>query len=357
LAVTGAKVIYYLRKPMTSRGHPKETVVFLGAGAGVADGLPSTNAVAEKVATFLAGRGVDRAFLLPASLDVLIGEPTGKNLMRLLADVWDLAQKTPDLAIHLYHFITIATQSAADLPKTGIQGFRKRLLEAALRRGNKLNVLTTNWDTSLDSIVFLIAGPEAAQIDFGMELDGRPKAEGDKATIRLYKLNGSADWFFCHACSIMQTARGIRIQRGLPENWKPSDFAVLCRGCKQLTERVIVVPTEGQARNPMAPRAVKAQASPIPLFRNASKVLENADEVLFVGYSLPDYDVAIRSLLRGALPKNKRILRGERIISVVAKEGRDGVTCRNFRDVLTERQFLFHGNGLEDFVQSYEAQV
>jgi hypothetical protein len=342
---------------MTSRGLPRETVVFFGAGAGVADGLPSTDAIAEKVATFLAARGVDRAFLLPASLDVLIAEPTGKNLMRLLADVWDLAYKTPDLAIHLYHFITIATQSAADLPKTGIQGFRKRLLEAALRRGNRLSILTTNWDTSLDSIVDLISGPEATYIDFGMELDGRPKAEDDETTIRFYKLNGSADWFFCHTCSIMQTARGIRMQRGLPENWKSSDFAVLCRGCKQLMERVIVVPTEGQARNPMAPRADKAQASPIPLFRHAGSALENAGEVLFVGYSLPDYDVAIRSLLQCALPKNERILRGERIISVIAKENRDGVTCRNFRKAFPDGQFLFHGNGLEYFVQSYEAQV
>src|SRR5687767_6755399 len=67
--------------------HAGPTVVFFGAGAGMADGLPSTEEMALRIRDALLQRVGDIAFATPPSLDAFLERGDSASLMALLSEV------------------------------------------------------------------------------------------------------------------------------------------------------------------------------------------------------------------------------------------------------------------------------
>lgn len=317
------------------------------------DGLPSTDQVAKQIRDFVASRDIHKAFLLPHSLDSFVDSPSSESLMRLVTDVRAMYVKTPDLMIILWYSLLAAAQSVTDVPALGLNGWRQKLLAHFLTRDGCLCVLTTNWDTSLDSILDQLRSSGAAgleAIEYGARFRGQ-KGLREASTLQLLKLNGAADWFFCDSCRELSTTRMIRLERGLPTSWDPMNSAVLCRNCKRLMDRPLVLPAVGDARNPLAPfEDFQEHGDLTQIHARAAVAIARAWELIFIGYSLPLYDSSIRALLKLGLNRNAAIAAGSAKVTVVTFGQDSEQTRRRFAEILGRADFAFCPDGLQRFV-------
>jgi hypothetical protein len=365
-------------------------VLFLGAGSGVADGLPSTNDVAVRVRDRLVEIGVSKG---PASLPLFLEEPDGERLMFLLRELWDLYSPDDFWLTFLYHALVASTAQVVDTPSLGVDGIRSQLIDRLLQREVPLYVLTTNWDTSLDRIVINLAFGGARNLtehDYGLRPVGTDlmKEFSGERPIHLLKLNGSPRWFICHECGRMSVVpvwpqgdgpdrasldgeswtwgewlalRPLFRHRLLTPTtepiWSNPHIAVLCRACWKWTERLMVLPTEGHARNSLINSAFipapQGDASwPFHLYRQAASAMRIAQEFFFVGYSLPRYDSAIRLLLSSSLEHNPFVNRGNSSIYVVSRDTGIPITRQNFERDLSRHSLIFSNDGIENFLEN-----
>ncbi len=331
-----------------------QTVLFLGAGAAVPDGLPSTDEVAKRVRDILASQKVHETFLLPQSLDLFIASPTGESLTRVVNDIRTAYQKTPDLMIILWYSLLAAAQAVTDTPTVGVNGWRKKLLSYFLERDGALCVLTTNWDTSLDSICELLRleHTQSECVDYGVQFSGRPYRPQIDLPIRLLKLNGASDWFFCDSCRELSTANMIRTERGISASIDLNTSVVLCRRCKGWMDRPLVLPALGSAHNPIADYSEFTKLGDrANIHVRAAAALASAQEVIFIGYSLPSYDSTIKTLLKVGLEANDAVRMGHASFAVVTL-GSDIATMSQRYGELFCCDFALHGDGLQGFVST-----
>lgn len=126
------------------------TVLFLGAGAGMADGLPSTDDMARSIPDRMEYERSQPAYFTFPAFRSFWRQGDTATLMELLGVLGEQLFDNP-VAGRLYVALTGAAASSSDLPDQGIHGYRRRLIEILARREGALFLLTTNWDTSLDT--------------------------------------------------------------------------------------------------------------------------------------------------------------------------------------------------------------
>ncbi len=183
-----------------------------------------------------------------------------------------------------------------------VQGLRPRNREvsAPLKMGDA--VITTNYDTNIDVALYeLVYADESGWklenniisdvflgSDFRDPYDDTDALSDRKATVDLLKLSGSLNWLYCpRCCRIYVAAFGFSVR--FVDRSSRDERTCHC-GYYSL-EPVIVAPSGFQEIvNP------HLQA----IWMNAYHVLESADTWVFVGYSLPQEDLAVRSLLHRA---------------------------------------------------------
>lgn len=112
--------------------------------------------------------------------------------------------------------------------------------------------------------------------------------------LTLYKLHGSLNWLYCPVCGALETTEGEKgALKVLTED-------INCQSCNTPFEPVLNTPTFLKDYN---------NSYIVELWRNAQTQLHHADEVVFVGYSMPDADIVLRMFFTRALYTN-RLLRG-----------------------------------------------
>ena len=344
-----------------ARRRAAPTVVFLGAGAGMADGLPSTDGMAAAMAEAIVESRLEAAYLALPSFRAFLKGRNAATLMDLLADVTARGDADP-VAHTLFRVLGWAAARSADLPQTGVFGLRRRLLQHLYARDTLLYVMTTNWDTSLDTIARDLAGP--AGVNYGLHLWSTETAELESAgkPLHLYKLNGSPDWFVCARCVVLTTAEEVRVAHDYPPDWQHLDYDPYCQQCGEWVPRVMVLPTSGQAVHPLGMeepvvlRDGRLEWRHVRLRQmqtQATFALTVAEEILFVGYSMPPYDVAIRDTIEPALRGNALVKQGRANITVVARG--DDATMANFQSLLGGAPFRFVSTGLDGYLEEIGA--
>jgi NAD-dependent SIR2 family protein deacetylase len=167
-------------------------------------------------------------------------------------------------------------------------------------------VITTNWDLLLDRALDKRFGPPRDASAFGAPQAGLERARsggGQRSRPRplLLKLHGSLNWLWCTQCGGMT----IDLRRRRPAGREavhddPYGFRCPCGG--QFTG-LIVTPTFLKRYENHHIGAV---------WNRALASLIQAPAWTFIGYSLPEDDVAIRALLLKALVAHRRATRERR---------------------------------------------
>lgn len=158
--------------------------------------------------------------------------------------------------------------------------------------GDLVTVISTNYDVSVDfGLLGTLPSAEADRqrlVDFGFTwrsvLSGELFAPSRAARVRLYKLHGSLNWLRCDRCSFIYVNFLAPIA-GLADEILGD--ATKCHCGREPLRAVLVTPSYV--------RDVR-ESNLLSIWQHASDALRGADRWIFVGYSLPSEDIAVRSM-------------------------------------------------------------
>jgi len=305
-------------------GRSDRVAIFLGAGASVPLGFPTTagilNAIREGLRPGLTRKtkpdwrkraeSRDRHFArdLRGFLDyVLPGisrSPPGRTdisiidvlslLDRLVIDQRSLGEAWPVAALP-------AARRALDLAINGVmQGRRKRglrddFVSTILRlkaRCKRVSIISTNYDIAYELPLYRALAERynevAGQVDMGTTFrtpGGVLYHRSQTARLAVFKLHGSLNWLQCEVCGHLYVNTRQRIAS--LEFWTKRTVYNTC-DCEGLLRSVLVTPS--LVRDVREPNLLS-------IWNAAIEDLRSATHWVFIGYSLPQEDVSIRSLL------------------------------------------------------------
>lgn len=183
--------------------------------------------------------------------------------------------------------------------------------------------VSLNYDIILDNSLLGMQGPA----DYGIGVryglykyapswrGNRYVWRGDRyvpsSNIPLFKPHGSLNWVYCPICAKLDVTTQVKVVAFLF-----ADDQLRCFECGGRFEALIIPPTLFKSYG---------NGLLLDIWRNVETKLSSADEIIFVGYSLPDADIQLRCLLsrsvfRNRARRNQSSRRGP-IIRVIGWEG------------------------------------
>jgi len=184
-------------------------------------------------------------------------------------------------------------------------------------------IISTNYDIVIDDALF----SELKSINYGVRIrksilpismaDGTTIAGHDtsfninKGEIKLLKIHGSLNWLYCPKCDEVDLTVE---QKGIAK-YLGDDYRLYCsnNNCTCAYEPLIVTPTKFKIYEN---RILKE------IWNISKNCISKADEIVFIGYSLPEADVEIRCLLLNGLNEGEE--KGK-IIFVDRQKGSDHI--------------------------------
>jgi len=182
--------------------------------------------------------------------------------------------------------------------------------------GMRYSVITFNYDLVLERAII----GERRSVDYKLGQIGKTYSSG----IPFLKLHGSLNWVYCPDCGrweIYEEPVGHKYNR-----------MACTRKCGGYKERLIVPP------NPSKGEYLGVLNE---LWRKADRLLSQADEIVIIGYSLPEIDISARELLVDSVREVERfeIVNSNpgALQSVARRLGRtsDTPVPRTFKDYVT----------------------
>jgi len=174
--------------------------------------------------------------------------------------------------------------------------------------GTKDTIISTNYDIIIDNALLSVL----KNVNYGVRVrknifplitlsDGERRAgnyimhEVNVGNIKLLKLHGSLNWLFCPRCNEIDVTIGTKgAAEYLGQNYK---FVCSNSNCTAEYEPLIVTPTKYK---------IYENRILSDIWDIAKKSLKSADEIIFIGYSLPEADTEIKCLLLNALNEAKK---------------------------------------------------
>lgn len=165
--------------------------------------------------------------------------------------------------------------SHADAVKKRATACLSRLL---VRHAENVAVLSTNWDIILDQTLV----SQGAHVDYGPP--GCLGGGRSGPSVRLLKLHGSVNWAECTSCHRIQIWPNSYPLQGLMAG---ADLGTTCDCGNDRWNPVVVhpIPVNGPA------------ASLEGVWTKAAEVLQRTCRLVVIGYSLPEMDCDVRTLL------------------------------------------------------------
>ena len=316
----------------------RDVVLVLGAGASYADGVPLQKEILQ--------------MLLGGVHPEIAGSIIGKQLIQFIEDnffVRPSSGQYPKLEAvfgFLDHFVQQHESLSARYNHAAIVALRENLIklihynvnlntdrrspsyhllwEAILACNRNVSIITLNYDTLLEQ-AFEPLFPADGYIDYCIHLMNYERREelrefnfwvnprepvvaesGRRPTpFKIVKLHGSLNWKYCNCCNqtlLTPWDRRIDLNRGRfvgfthPDR-RPYDYFCPLDGTEFQT---LIVP----------PSYLKSLSNPvlIQLFNEASREIRATRRLVFIGYSLSDYDVHIKALFMKHLAADAQIV-------------------------------------------------
>jgi hypothetical protein len=316
------------------------TIIFTGAGAGKADGLPiqtelfreffmrDVRGVQERQLQQDLAQFFSRVFSRDPVQNPAGPLPTFEEALGVL----ELAISRNEAILHvgegdrlsgdlrpLRRQLILALAATISRGPSPTQSAHQQLV-AALREASELeNVtfITTNYDTLIDDALeaeaVAIGRGTGSVVDYGFgELVPQLEDEhSDEHSYPCYKIHGSLNWLNCPVCDTLDVtyaSDGVTRLVTDPE-------AARCLVCETLRTPVIVPPSYYKDLSSVYLAVV---------WNKASRALQNADHVVFCGYSFADSDIHIKYLLKRAQLNRDAAVRPLRVTLVNYYDGKPG---------------------------------
>ena len=246
--------------------------------------------------------------------------------------------------------------------KEYINQFAKYLTKASSIRSNKsyrkedpVSVISTNWDILLDNSIYQELQSNSSYdgvVDYCCyisskdEYDTSVKPGLEKLgeggfNVKLLKLHGSLNWLQCPRCARLYAKFNIK------EATQNYDNPPSCRHCDGNFP-------EGHGRHILAanlimPTYLKDLSNPQYriIWQNAGIEISEADELVFIGYSLPYADFEMRQLLSRMTRKNAKIQ-----VVDYSESGENENTKKHWSKFFGDRDISFRFDGAKAYINS-----
>ena len=211
---------------------------------------------------------------------------------------------------NLLHFRYLLNRAVAELlmdyQNEPYKGNEKILLQrfmgpiVAEEKKAKISIITTNYDLSIDpQFERAIANN---RVDYGipyrgMDRQGTIILQPANPLFRYYKLHGSLNWLKCDLCGQYYIHKNDTVAHQAFREEIDDDNTCACNDHLKL--RTVLV----------APSLVRdiRDSNLLQIWKSAIEAIRTADELVFIGYSLPPEDLAIKSvIMRGLNGRTKR---------------------------------------------------
>jgi hypothetical protein len=180
---------------------------------------------------------------------------------------------------------------------------------------NRASVLSLNWDSVIEDAAFDVIRVLAAEgifdVNFGCDTAAltSPSAHSPSLTqtargvrnLNVLKLHGSINWLRCPNCQTLYSSAGI-----IDPLWDWFFGKTSCPNCTSTTIATAAAPLQPFLITPTFLKVFDSSHIQTT-WQRAHHELALADEVVFVGYSLPIADFHLRALLRRAVRTDARI--------------------------------------------------
>jgi NAD-dependent SIR2 family protein deacetylase len=259
--------------------------------------------------------------------------------------------------IHARHLLTMALNGV-------LQGLKRKDITEDLARWmlsrsrqsseSRVTLVSTNYDAAVEQSLFDLVAKGSDQrklqvarlVDFGFtwrDVSGNRHGYLPDARLAVFKLHGSLNWLRCETCghvTVNTTERIVSL-----DAWQVQNQYNSCE-CGGLLKSLLVTPSI--VRNIRDP-------SLLAIWNAALEDLRLADQWIFIGYSLPSEDVAIRSLLLRAFHTRKERKRlSVQVVSFETDEPAPPPTPQAaFRMFFPRSHFpdlAYESGGVEEFV-------
>ena len=179
------------------------------------------------------------------------------------------------------------------------------LLAALFPTPQQPSVITLNYDLIIDAAMMFYSqkdDPEGRFPNYCCDIQTDFYRDSPQRFGTLLKLHGSLNWLYCRTCQRLEIGASesrkyvkileklLATRPGLEKSYKTQDSP--CPVCHAVLRPLLVAPSHlKDYRNPHLTQ----------VWYHAERVLRQADQVIFVGYSLPDDDVEVVYLLKRGL--------------------------------------------------------
>ena len=211
-----------------------------------------------------------------------------------------------------------------------------------------ISILTTNWDILFENYLCR----EGIKYNYNFNSSYVLNREGNTyfenkdsdSTVTYLKMHGSINWFRCLKCGTLQIYEGEKCGKYLFDDTE-TEKCVKC-GQEARMDNVQIAPEI------VTPTMIKSINSQLynNIWQNAAYELQQAERVVFCGYSLPLADFEFRHLLKQNINKSAKI-----DVVLYHNDDPDKVMEENIKDLLPEKRYkdLFPNNECEFFYDGF----
>jgi NAD-dependent SIR2 family protein deacetylase len=171
--------------------------------------------------------------------------------------------------------------------------FHSKLIEI-LNNKDKLHEVTfisLNYDILVDNAIASVYETKGIDLDYAIDFanfscNGDWHVPQEGRAVELLKVHGSLNWLYCPVCkSIWLTPK----EKGVIELISGDESKKKCKSCGGRKVPVLVPPTY-----------FKVMSNPylVAVWEKAEQCLRQCSQIIFCGYSLPDADIHIKYLLK-----------------------------------------------------------
>ena len=213
---------------------------------------------------------------------------------------------------------------------------------------DRVSVITTNWDVLLER--YLLQSELAFDYKFNSDYvidNNYANIHGGTQNVdhvNLMKIHGSINWFRCLRCGTLQVCNVQECGQYLFDDLKKEK----CNMCGQVAHGSSVQ-MQPEIITPTMLKTINGQLYN-NIWQNAAYELQNADKVIFCGYSLPTADFEFRYLLKQNINPKASIdivLYHNDDPNVLSKESsiRSLLPERRYKDLFSNNECVFYYEG------------
>jgi hypothetical protein len=243
-----------------------------------------------------------------------------------------------DLTYLIYGVLQHSLDVVSDSYSPVYEGFVR-----ALSNGD--SVISLNYDIAVDNALLeRLYETAQASVDYGLRVRYSYQAGkyGERlGPVPLLKLHGSLNWLYCPECNALDVTEG---HKGVYVVFKKGE-GCKCMECQKASYEAILI----------TPSFVRSSANGllVSVWKRAEQAVAKAERLVFIGYSLPDADVDLRSMLTKGLYNNAK--RNAVPICVIDRERQPGTgeppdEWRRYRQFFGER-VQYYPIGFQRFVK------